>query len=239
MGNAFDLKIEQLVERLDAAVLDGRVEEADKIASMLFRLQGGTEEAAVMPEDFPARVQSQNAVKEKRMKPRSIKKIIYITATAAIVMAVSITAVATGFFGVRDLVIRDDTPVTASAPAAAVTNGEQTPGTAPEPTPAHDLIVLQGYPDSPEYKAAEEWNVWQSHYDEDGSIIAEVGNSSNEYTERYPMYLVYSKDMADMLEEIVAKYGLTLHQSMTVVNDAAALIGERVQAISCPAPLPE
>jgi hypothetical protein len=38
------------------------------------------------------------------------------------------------------------------------------------------------------------------------------------------MYLVYSKDMADKLEEIIAKYGLTLHESLTVVDGASQLV---------------
>ena len=135
--------------------------------------------------------------------------------------ALSVTAVATGFFGVRDLVIRDDTPVTASVQPSAGTDDFTATDV---PSPVQDLIVLQGYPESPEYQAAVEWSVWCSHYDTDGSILGEVGNSANEYTERYPMYLVYSKDMADKLKEITSKYGLTPHETMTIANNAEALI---------------
>jgi hypothetical protein len=39
------------------------------------------------------------------------------------------------------------------------------------------------------------------------------------------MYLVYSKDMADKLEEIIAKYGLTLHETITFVEGVQELIG--------------
>jgi hypothetical protein len=95
----------------------------------------------------------------------------------------------------------------ALAPRGAEESGEQ-----------EDLIVLQGYPDSNEYKASEEWNLFCENYDTDGSVLAEVGNGSNEYTEKYPMYLVYSKEMTDKLEEILIKYGLTPHESMTVVE---------------------
>ncbi len=223
MHNAADMNIERLIERLDDAVLNGRVHEADELTSVLFRMQGGTDEIAVMPEPFIDNLKVQNVIKfkERRMKPTHTKKIIYIVAAAAIVTALSITAVATGFFGVRDLVIEDDTPVSASV--GAVADGVTTPVIAPEPSPSYDMISMQGYPDSPEYKAAEEWSIFTRHYDEDGSIIAEVGNNPNEYTERYPLYLVYSKDMADKLEEIVGKYGLTLHESITIAENADAL----------------
>jgi len=54
------------------------------------------------------------------------------------------------------------------------------------------LIVLQGYPDSNEYKASVEWNLFRAGYDTDGKLLSEVGNGSNEYTEKYPLYLVTS-----------------------------------------------
>ncbi len=226
MENKTDLNIRQLIEKLDVAVLNGNVEEADKITSVLYRIQGGTEETAVIPARFIERLNDEtvNAQKENQMKSKSFKKILYIAATAAVVMAVSVTAIATNIFGVHDLVIRDNAPASVSVPVSAGADDGITPGMMPEETADHDLIVLQGYPDSPEYKATEEWRIFCNHYDEDGSIIAKVGNSSNKYTERYPMYLVYSKDMADKLEEIIGKYGLTLHQSMTVADNAVALI---------------
>jgi hypothetical protein len=101
-------------------------------------------------------------------------------------------------------------------------DGENTPDDAAQPP--QELIAMQGYPDSNEYKATAEWNAFVAGYDTDHSILNKVGNSPNEYTEKYPMYLVYSKDMADKLEEITAKYGLKLHTSNTIVQTPEELI---------------
>jgi hypothetical protein len=71
-----------------------------------------------------------------------------------------------------------------------------------------------------------EWNLFCSEYDSDGSILREIGNNSNKFTEKYPMYLVYTQKMADKLEEIVGKYRLKLHESRTIITDGEELTKE-------------
>ena len=257
MGNTADMNMKKLIGRLDAAVLDGRVEEADALASALYRLQGGADTADVMPAGFPSRVKSQNVrvEKERHMKPKSFKRICYIVAAAAVVTALSITAVATDFFGIRDMVIRDDTSASEPAPAGAwpvsddgatatqvynfgvrdLLTQDDTPASEPAPsddwTPENavpstvpgeasggddDMIIPQGPPDSPEFLAAVEWRSYINSVDED--------SDTNEYTEKYRSYSVYTQDMADKLEEIATKYDLTLHESQTYVYNAKELV---------------
>lgn len=203
-----------LVRDLDSAIITGDTERADQLTGILFSLQRGTDADAGMPREFPQKI-LENHSGGNQMKSKSMKRIIGVAAAAALFLALGITAFAANLFGVRDLVFNRSEAPAASAPSGtAAAEKEQ------------DLIVLQGYPDSNEYKASEEWNAFRTNYDTDGSIISEVGNSPNEFTERYPMYLVYSREMADKLEEIIAKYGLVPHESMTVYNTAMELYEE-------------
>lgn len=78
----------------------------------------------------------------------------------------------------------------------------------------YDTISVQGYSDTKEYLAAKEWLEFETNYDVDGSIVALLGNESNEYTELYPLYFCYSKEMADMIASITQKYDLGLHQQI-------------------------
>lgn len=216
-----------LIEELDSAVMRGDTEKADEISEILFKLQGGQEEDAVMPPRFPGIVSDQNKdiSGEHKVKPNSIKRIVSIAAAAVLVMTLSITAIAANLFGLRDMVFdngnKDAVPNwQVSAPVtdeAALHNG------IPDaPDSDLDLIAMQGYPDSSEYKASAEWNVFCQNYDTDHAILNQVGNSSNEYTEKYPLYLVYSKEMADKLEEIIAKYKLSLHTAIALPENPEA-----------------
>jgi hypothetical protein len=205
--------IEKLIQELDQAVLHEDTRRAEELAALLFRLQGGTEENAVMPEGYPARFMSAAAGSGggKKTMSKTMKRLVYVAAAVMLAAALSITAMATGFFGIRDLVIGSSPDTAGVSPDGAA---------APQ-----DLIVLQGYPDSNEYKAVREWHEFLAGYDTDHAILNQVGNSYNEFYEKYPMYLVYSREMADKLEEITAKYGLALHESMTVVSSAEELYG--------------
>lgn len=220
MENRTNFNISKLIEELDAAVKCGDAKEADKITDILFRLQSGADIDTVMPKQFPASITAKNNIHTGgyNMKRKSIKKFICVAAAAVLIMGFGITALATHFFGISDMVINKDSEETATVSETATTGGEM-----PAATQKMDMIALQGYPDSSEYKASQEWNEFCSSYDTDHKILDEVGNSSNEYTEKYPTYLVYSKDMADKLEEIIAKYGLMLHKTMTIVNSTEEL----------------
>lgn len=220
MNNKTGFNISQLIDELDSAVMSGDTEKADELADALFRLQGGIDEAAVMPAQFTESIAAQYGKESggHKVKPQSIKRIICIAAAAALVMTLGITALATHLFGLRDFVIANNE----QSPSAVTDDaGTETETAAPSSEPAaaepsYDIIALQGYPDSSEYKASAEWRVFCQNYDTDQTILHQVGNNPNAFTERYPLYLVYSQEMADKIEEIIAKYGLTLHTSIAV-----------------------
>jgi hypothetical protein len=231
MENITDIKVLRLVEDLDAAVLSGDVRKADALTDALFRLRNGSDGDAVMPEGFLDTIagtpHAPDSTGGRMKKSKNIKRIVTIAAAAALVTALTVTALATRFFGIRDLVISSGAAgspaVSAADPSPVQTETAAAAAPSPSQSPKQDLIVLQGYPDSPEYKAAAAWNTFCAGYDTDHKILDQVGNSSNEYTEKYPMYLVYSKDMADKLSQIADQYGLKLHTSMTIVESADAL----------------
>ncbi len=163
------------------------------------------------------------------MKSKRIKRFIGIAAAAALVTTLGTTALATQFFGLRDMVIKNDT-VSPPAGASAVSDGIGTEDPSPDGGPAaaepsRDLIPLQGYPDSNEFKASAEWKVFLQNYDTDHAILNEIGNGFSEYSEKYHnIYNVYSKEMADKLEEIIAKYGLRLHTELTIYDNSEQFI---------------
>jgi hypothetical protein len=222
MDSRTDFNIPGLVEELDSAVQHGDVEKADALAALLFRLRGGSESDTVMPDCFPRDIALRKPADSGSppTRARSIKKAVVIAAAAVLVVALGATALATHFFGLSDMVMKDTS-------GGSITNlyGAPTPSAdaayssepAAQPSP-QELIALQGYPDSNEYKAAAEWAAFLAGYDTDHRILDKVGNSSNGWTEKYPTYLVYSKEMADKLEEITAKYGLSLHKLLTAAE---------------------
>ena len=215
--------ISKLKKELDKAVLSGNTEKADEITDQLFHLQGGMEADAVVPDRFLEKIK----VKSGGQKSMNIKKIISVAAIAAVIAAFGITAMATRWYGVKDMVFNNNDKgigVTENRGATDSSGNDGVASIVDEGKEKTDFIALQGYPDSNEYKACAEWNLFCSGYDTDGSLLNAIGNSSNEITEKYSMYLVYTQEMADTLEKIVEKYGLTLHNSIEMVGNSEELI---------------
>ncbi|RXE58980.1 hypothetical protein [Acetivibrio mesophilus] len=220
--------VSRLKKELEKAVQLNDIENADKISDQLFRMQKGKEADAVMPDQFVEKIIEKSKEKSGGQKSMNMKKIISIVAVAAVTATLGITALATRWYGIRDLVFQNSDNETALTDNSQISDSEDdieasAGGYVQEKM---DLIVLQGYPDSNEYKASAEWNLFLAGYDTDGKFLSEVGNGSNEFTEKYPMYLVYTREMAEKLEEIVAKYQLKLHNSMTIVNNQKELMQE-------------
>ena len=119
-----------------------------------------------------------------------------LCATVAVLCA---TAFTTNFLGLRDLFPRKQ----AEPPVRPVTS-VVLPG-------SEDTISLSGYMDSPEGQALAEWEEFLRTYDSDHAILDSIGNFNDPALDKYICYDVYTQDMADKLEEIVAKYGLKLH----------------------------
>ena len=129
-----------------------------------------------------------------RQVHRFSRRMAALIAAACLLLALSATAFAMNFFGLRDLVLH--------------VGGEEDAGYPLE------LISMQGYSDSSEYKAIAEWTEFCNGYDKDGSLLAKVGNGPTGLDEKYDLYLVYTQEMADKLDQIMSKYSLKLHRTI-------------------------
>ena len=145
---------------------------------------------------------------EMRRRGRSLKWLVTLAASVALLAALSALAVAANFFGLRDVLLPEKGGVYVTDENGVVIPGERE---------FKDFVSLSGWGDTPESKALAEWEAFQEAYDPDGSIIAEIGNEPTGFEDRYGFYLVYTQEMADKLEKIIAKYGLKLHEWMEVV----------------------
>ena len=145
---------------------------------------------------------------EMRKRGRSLKWLVTLAASVALLAALSALAVAANFFGLRDALLPEKGSVNVVDENGIVVPGEKE---------LKDFVSLSGWADTPESRALAEWQAFLEGYDQDGAIISEIGNSPTGFEERYGHYLVYTQEMADKLEEIVAKYELKLHQWMEVV----------------------
>jgi hypothetical protein len=98
------------------------------------------------------------------------------------------------------------------------------PSRAGTPYTRGTMISLQGYADSPEYKALAEWREFCASYDEDGAILAGIGNNDTGLGEVYFIYGCYTREMAERLDAIAGKYGLSLHGGMRFIPDVDEFI---------------
>ena len=124
---------------------------------------------------------------------RRVRRAAALAAAVALLAALSTAAVAGNWFGLRELLL----------PQAADLGVQAAPPV--------DVIGLQGYAGSPESRAMADWQAFLAGYDTDGALLAQVGNDPTGLEDRYGLYLVYTREMADRLEEITAQYGLALH----------------------------
>ncbi len=145
---------------------------------------------------------------EMARRGKSLKWLAAMAAAAALLAALSVLAVAANFFGLRDVLLPEKGGVHVVDENGVVVPGEKE---------YKDFVSLSGWGDTPESRALAEWEAFLESYDQDGSIIAKIGNEPTGFEEKYGHYLVYTQEMAGKLEEIVARYGLKLHKWMEVV----------------------
>lgn len=84
------------------------------------------------------------------------------------------------------------------------------------------LFSLQGVKGTPAYQASKEWYDWLQTYDTDQSIRFSDQAFSEDFGDEYYAYSLYSREMKDKLDEICAKYGLSLLGKMYVDPDVEA-----------------
>lgn len=164
-------------------------------------------------------------IKETTMKTHTIftRRLLTAAAVAALICALGATAMAFNLFGLRDLAFPERTTLKIPVPVFTQDpEGWEVIDHYDEEIREVDMISLQGYADTPEAKACVEWQqFWQEYTDTrsfDNGIYDEGG--------KYQCYSVFDDTMAAKFDEIVAKYGLSLHQKMTMLEGTGDLRGE-------------
>ena len=150
-------------------------------------------------------IENSEVKKTAKYPGKLTKRTVLLAAALCLFIAFTTVALATNLFGLRDMLV---------------------PSNDPE---IKNEMVLSGYTNSPEYMAAAEWKVFLDSYDTDGSILAQVdpeGPADIHLDEKYTHYNVYTKDMADKLDQIAAKYGLMLYGNF--VPEIPASIAEKL-----------
>ena len=153
-----------------------------------------------------AQVRSTQTISFDDMKAKTVRrqlprKFLLVVAVVSLVTVVATATVVARWFSLQELALTDE---------PTVPQADGTEGTEPVAT---GMISLQGFGQMPEKLAVEEWNRFLTSYDYD-SVLEELGNAPTGFEAQYGYYQVYTQEMADKLEEIVAKYGLRLHTDM-------------------------
>ena len=145
---------------------------------------------------------------QMKAKRRPLRQLTVLAAVIALLAALSAAAVAMDFFGLRQVLLPQQGKVNVLDENGIVVPGE---------TEYRDFISLAGFSDTPETRALGEWQEFLDGYDQDGTIIARIGNNPTGFEEEYGLYQVYTQEMADKIDEITAKYGLHLHRAMGMI----------------------
>jgi len=146
------------------------------------------------------------------------RRIVTAAAAAAVLAALSATAMAVNFLGLRDALLPEKQEVNTFDPeTGAVIPGE---------TRQVDIISLSGYMDSPESKALAEWQSFLHSYDRDHTLLKLADDNPDPALAKYQCYTVYTQEMADKLEEIADKYDLKLHTQCISLIDHPEALGE-------------
>jgi hypothetical protein len=89
--------------------------------------------------------------------------------------------------------------------------------------PGMQGISLAGVQGSPEFTASREWLEFTANYDQDGALLAQVGNAPAGLDTRFDLYHVYTQDMANKLDEIVTRHNLRLHREIDMLEQEEQL----------------
>ena len=153
-------------------------------------------------------------------KRSSKKKFITVLVAAAVVSAVGISAYAAFRGGLEGVSFGDPTDPSGTTTTERIEvpvgpDGQATDGGYAYEPPMNHLISLQGYSDTNEFKASKEWREFEDGYDQDWKIVdaydKECKKTGKEpFEEKYPGYGIYSKEMADKVDELCKKYNLKL-----------------------------
>ena len=148
---------------------------------------------------------------ETNTKHRGKKRALTVGIAAAVVAALGIASYAAFSGGLGGVLLNPDDADKPAETSVATQAPSSDEGYECCFVNEFTMISLQGYSDSPEFKAAQEWSKFEDNYDTDWAILDQVGNKPTKWDDKYGAYGVYSQEMADKIDEIVSKYNLTLH----------------------------
>ncbi|MDR2589526.1 MAG: hypothetical protein LBC71_00820 [Oscillospiraceae bacterium] len=165
------------------------------------------------PKDFVSKVLNTqgniSTITTQRTGDRRISKVFIIAATICLVLGLTVTVIATNFFGLRDLTLPD---------TGVVHSYERPDGTVEERL--MQLIALSGFLGTPEHTASVEWQEFLNTYDVGGAAVAaDASGDWGGVPEEFRGYVgVYSLEMAAKLSEIMERHGLALRGEMLDVH---------------------
>lgn len=172
-------------------------------------------------------IKPDNASKEKLLQkiqsaaPRSNQtqnhsRIFRLAPVLALILIATTVSCTNYFFSLRDLGLGKEDVQIIDLQLQETETGTSNPP--PQKTEV-DIIALGGVWNSPEYKACAEWEEFLQNYDQDGAILASIGNNPTGLEESYDAYLCYTQEMADKIEEICEKHHLTKLNGIQVPDD--------------------
>jgi len=181
--------------------------------------------------------------KKMKIKQKRINKTIAAAASVCIILVTSSSVYASNMFGLKDMLIGNRNTPSADSNVGRNNSSDvnnivqnntsesiddntvsENRGTEGPLASSYEYISLQGFTDSNESKAVAEWTDFCNSYDQDGALLAQVGNGPTGLDSKYDLYFAYTQEMADKLEEIVKKYNLSLHSSLIDITSTEELI---------------
>lgn len=131
-------------------------------------------------------------------------RIVWIGIAAALILGMSATAWAVYQVLIQDYAVKTPTLLDAVMEDIGMTPGPGVP------------ISLVGYQGTPEYDAYTAWEAWQAeHY---GDHPMDNSNRHETPDNYYEFYGAAWQEQADALDEIAARYGVRLHESMALAD---------------------
>lgn len=144
------------------------------------------------------------------------RRIFRLVPVLAVILVITTVSCTNYFFSLRELGLGKEEIQQLDLPQPETDTSSDSPP--PQKTEV-DFIALSGIWNSPEYKACAEWEEFLQNYDQDGSILASIGNELTGLEQSYEAYLCYTQEMADKIEEICGKYHLAKLTGLQVPDD--------------------
>ncbi len=184
------------------------------------------EQREVMLRQLRLRLRETAPEKDDERGKRPASRLMAASLLAAVLLALGVTAYALGWFGLENLKEQEYTVIKGFTQEEilarnreleeAVARGEDPAEKLremderdfPRPTETRRITFMAGLQDSPEAQAFQEYMAFSVGYDPDREILRSIGNEPTGLEEEYGAYGCYTREMADKVDEICAKYGL-------------------------------